>query len=93
MMKLRIDWDERDVIFLNDSANAHIINLKEDIDNMINDGVKDDQNDAMLELYKINITAWDRIFEETKRALKRRGSYDLCMCGAATESRAPAPVT
>ena len=72
-MKLRIDWNERDVIFLKYSAETHIINLKEDIDNMIKDGVKNDHNNAMLELYKINITAWDRIFEETKRALDRRG--------------------
>ena len=72
-MKLRIDWNEHDVIFLKDSAEAHIINLKEDIDNILKDGVKDDHNSAMLELYKINITAWDRIFEETKRALNRRG--------------------
>ena len=75
-MKLRIDWDERDVLFLNDSANAHIINLIEDIDKMKKDGVKDDHNDAMLKLYKINITAWDRIFEETNKALKRRGLFD-----------------
>ena len=73
-MKLRIDFDESDVMFLKDIAESHINEIRGDIDE-IKKQESDELNKTLLELYKINISGWDRLFEVAKDALSRRGLY------------------